>query len=67
MAYNSNKIEDSTLTEEIQNLLDWYSAQKIFLETLAEFHARYEIIHPFQDGNDRTGILSQSMRIFFAE
>ena len=22
---------------------------------LAEFHARYEMIHPFQDGNGRTG------------
>lgn len=25
------------------------------LATLAEFHARYESIHPFQDGNGRTG------------
>ena len=22
---------------------------------MAEFHARYEMIHPFQDGNGRTG------------
>ena len=36
-------------------LLDWYHAQKISLEVLAEFHARYEAIHPFQDGNGRTG------------
>ena len=40
----------------MQNLLDWYSDQEISLETLAEFHARYEIIHPFQDGNGRTGL-----------
>ena len=25
------------------------------MTTLAEFHVRYEIIHPFQDGNGRTG------------
>ncbi len=29
------------------------------LETLAEFHIRYELIHPFQDGNGRTGILTE--------
>ena len=40
----------------MQNLLDWYSDQEISLETLAEFHARYEIIHPFQDGNGRIGL-----------
>lgn len=36
-------------------LLKWYGAQEKSLSTLAEFHARYEIIHPFQDGNGRTG------------
>lgn len=25
------------------------------METLVLFHARYEPIHPFQDGNGRTG------------
>lgn len=25
------------------------------MEVLARFHARYESIHPFQDGNGRTG------------
>lgn len=25
------------------------------MKALAEFHARYESIHPFQDGNGRTG------------
>lgn len=80
MAYNSNKIEGSTLTEEqtaslfdtgtlpksddyyrakdveeMNKLFTWYESQAISLETLAEFHARYESIHPFQDGNGRTG------------
>lgn len=43
---------------EMQKLLNWYSKQKIInISILAEFHARYECIYPFQDGNGRTGRL----------
>ena len=45
------------IPEKMDELLSWYNSQKISLETLAEFHARYESIHPFQDGNGRTGRL----------
>lgn len=45
----------SQVPEAMTELLNWYHAQDISLEILAEFHARYEIIHPFQDGNGRTG------------
>lgn len=38
-------------------LMDWYHGQDATLSVLAEFHARYESIHPFQDGNGRTGRL----------
>lgn len=38
-------------------LLGWYSNQMVDISVLAEFHARYENIHPFQDGNGRTGRL----------
>lgn len=41
----------------MKKLLDWYSCQPVSIETLAEFHARYESIHPFQDGNGRTSRL----------
>lgn len=45
----------SEVPQEMESLLNWYNTQNITLETLAELHARYEIIHPFQDGNGRTG------------
>lgn len=40
---------------EMEKLLNWYKNQNISLEILAKFHAKYEAIHPFQDGNGRTG------------
>lgn len=45
----------SKVPEETETLLSWYSSQDVTLEILAEFHVRYESIHPFQDGNGRTG------------
>lgn len=39
----------------MKDLLQWYQDSEKNLKTLAEFHARYECIHPFQDGNGRTG------------
>lgn len=42
---------------EMKNLLEWYNKQEKSLTTLAQFHTRYETIHPFQDGNGRTGRL----------
>lgn len=48
--------EPGEVAEKMSELLLWYHEQtKITLETLAEFHTRYEMIHPFQDGNGRTG------------
>lgn len=41
----------SQVYDEMSQLLAWYNNQDISLEILAEFHARYESIHPFQDGN----------------
>lgn len=99
MAYNSNKIEGSTLTEDqtaalfeegflpvsedvyrakdieeinghflmfhhmlatidapLSELICWYHDTPIKnLETIARLHSAYERLHPFQDGNGRTG------------
>lgn len=45
----------SEVETEMAKLLLWYNGQKVDISVLAEFHARYESIHPFQDGNGRTG------------
>ena len=44
--------------EEIDKLMEWYNFSKDKLHPLklaGEFHARFEKIHPFEDGNGRTG------------
>lgn len=46
----------SEVPQKMNELLQWYHSKEIVtIETLAELHAKYENIHPFQDGNGRTG------------
>jgi len=39
------------VAQEMYLLMDWYSNQNVDISILAEFHARYESIYSFQDGN----------------
>lgn len=50
-------VKPDEVAGEMEKLLAWYHTQKVNLSVLAEFHGRYESIHPFQDGNGRTGRL----------
>lgn len=53
--YQTVRPED--VEKEMNVLMGWYFRQKANISVLAEFHARYESTHPFQDGNGRTGRL----------
>ncbi len=55
-------VRPENVVQEMDLLIDWYHNQVVNISILAEFHARYESIHPFQDGNGRTG-----RRILFRE
>lgn len=48
----------SDVAEEMKSLRKWYdSRSEVTIHTLAEYHWRFESIHPFQDGNGRVGRL----------
>lgn len=50
-------VKPENVVQEMYLLMEWYNNQKADIPVLAGFHARYESIHPFQDGNGRTGRL----------
>ena len=48
--------EPKNVERDIKKLLEWYETlNKITINEIIEFHAKFEKIHPFQDGNGRVG------------
>ena len=46
----------ANVSKDMKSLLEWYNGlQNKTIEDIIEFHARFEKIHPFQDGNGRVG------------
>lgn len=42
--------------KDMQKLMEWYdSLTEVTIKDIIEFHAKFEKIHPFQDGNGRVG------------
>lgn len=42
-------VRPENVDREMYLLMDWYNNQEVNISVLAEFHVRYESIHPFQD------------------
>lgn len=57
--------EPMLIPEKIQELLEWYKGdtEDDFLTKIALFHLRFESIHPFIDGNGRTGRLLVNLEL----
>ena len=57
--------EPLLIPEKIQELLKWHQAdtRDDFLTKIALFHLRFESIHPFIDGNGRTGRLLVNLEL----
>jgi len=53
---NTKVAQPFEVQSRLDELLEWYySLEKVTLKDIAKFHYKFEIIHPFQDGNGRIG------------
>lgn len=57
-------VQPYLIEPKLQELLKWYSNdKKDFITKLARFHIEFEAIHPFIDGNGRTGRLLVNLEL----
>lgn len=66
---NSQTTPPEKVEEELISLVKWYRNNKNKIHPLIlafEFHRRYEFIHPFRDGNGRTGRLIMNKALMSA-
>lgn len=48
--------EPKNIESDMKKLLEWYeNLKQVTINEIIEFHAKFEKIHPFQDGNGRVG------------
>lgn len=48
--------DPKNVERDMKKLLEWYgSLKQVTINEIIEFHARFEKVHPFQDGNGRIG------------
>lgn len=58
-------VEPFLIEQRLSELLDWYKndSSMDFISRLARFHIEFEAIHPFIDGNGRTGRLLVNLEL----